>query len=304
MNNSNPPASQTEEEPGGVGLPAPCVFVNGEAVTNVPVADRGFQYGDGLFETLSVTNGRIEFWNRHMARLAEGCARLALPAPDIDVLANEVEVLLNGQRAVEGVDAGVLKIMVTRGTGGRGYRMPDPIEATRVVSFHAAPDYPASFARDGIRVVVCQTRLAEQKRLAGIKHMNRLENVLARAEWDDPAIAEGLMCDEAGRVIEGVMTNLFCVNDGTLLTPDLSRCGVAGIIRGLVMEIAEEKGIPCRQADISLKEALASDDLFLTNSVIGLWPIRYVGDQSFAIGPVTAKIRLALMDRRSAETKA
>jgi len=301
---SKQPVIPEDEERAGVGLPAPCVFVNGEAVTTVSVADRGLQYGDGLFETIAVAGGRLEFWDRHMARLIEGCSRLSLPAPDIEALANEAGILLNGQRVVEGVDAGVLKIMVTRGTGGRGYRMPDPIEATRIVSFHPAPDYPAAFARDGIRVTVCETRLAEQKQLAGIKHLNRLENVLARAEWDDPAIAEGLMCDQAGRVIEGVMTNLFCVTDGALRTPGLSRCGVAGIIRTLVMEIAEEKGIDCREADIPLKEALASDNLFLTNSVIGLWPIRAVADQSFAIGPVTTKIRLALIDRRRAETKA
>jgi len=301
---NNQPINPADEGLGGVGLPAPTVFVNGEAVTTVPVADRGFQYGDGLFETVAVANGGLEFWDRHMARLIEGCARLALPAPDIEALVNEVEVLLNGQRLIEGIDSGVLKVMVTRGTGGRGYRMPDPIQATRIVSFHPAPDYPAAFARDGIRVTVCETRLASQPRLAGIKHLNRLENVLARAEWDDPAIVEGLMCDEAGRVVEGVMTNLFCVTDGVLRTPDLSRCGVAGIIRDLVMEIAEEKGIACRQGDIPLKDALASDDLFLTNSVIGLWPIRAVADQSFAIGPITTKIRLALIDRRRAETKA
>jgi 4-amino-4-deoxychorismate lyase len=264
------------------------MLVNGVPETRVPIADRGFQYGDGLFETIAVTDGRLEFWGRHMARLAQGCGRLGLPAPDAALLRREAERLC-AQTA-----RGVLKIMVTRGIGGRGYRLPDEVRPTRVLSLHPAPDYPADVAARGVQARVCETRLAIQPRLAGLKHMNRLEQILARAEWREPEITEGLMLDTEGAVIEGTMTNLFAVGGRGLRTPDLSSCGVAGIVRAVVLDLAREMKIPCRTERLVLVDVLAADEIFLTNSVIGIWPVARLGDKVFGVGEVTRRLAAAL----------
>lgn len=268
--------------------PAPPMLVNGESADTVAVADRGFQYGDGLFETIKVTGGIPEFWGRHMARLNEGCRRLAIPAPDGALLRREAEELCAGAANA------VLKIIVTRGTGGRGYRPPERAIPTRVVALYPAPDYPPEFWRQGVRVRLCETRMSRQPRLAGIKHMNRLEQVLARGEWTEGHIAEGVMLDTQGLAIEGTMTNLFLARDGALVTPDLSRCGVAGIIRAVLLELAEKNGIETQVRDISQDALESADEIFLTNSVVGVWPVRELGTREYYPGPVTEQLRHAL----------
>jgi 4-amino-4-deoxychorismate lyase len=115
--------------------------------------------------------------------------------------------------------------------------------------------------------------LAEQPTLAGIKHLNRLEQVLARAEWSDPAIAEGLMLDQSSRLIEGTMSNVFLVRGGVVYTPRLHRCGVAGIVRELVLQRLAAECAPVREADLTLDDVSAADEVFLTNSLIGIWPV-------------------------------
>ena len=266
------------------------MLVNGAAETRVPATDRGFQYGDGLFETIALNDGRLEFWGRHMARLGRGCARLGLPAPDAALLRREAERLC-AQRA-----EGVLKIMVTRGTGGRGYRLPDEVRPTRVLSLHPRPGYPADVADRGVRLRVCETRLAIQPRLAGLKHMNRLEQILARAEWREPEIAEGLMLDADGAVVEGTMTNLFVASGAGLRTPDLSYCGVEGIMRAVVLDLADELEIPCSKERLALGDVLAADEVFLTNSVIGIWPVTRLGDKTFAVGGISRRLAAALAE--------
>ena len=225
-----------------------------------------------------------------MARLIKGCARLSLPPPCEEDLLREATLLCNGARACENVEKGILKIIITRGAGGRGYRLPEDVQPTRILSFHPFPQYPSENAGEGVKVRVCDLRLADQSALAGVKHLNRLENILARCEWDDPKIAEGLLCDGAGMVIEGIMSNLFVVKDGGLFTPDVSRCGVEGIIRGVVMELAGEAGLACLQRDIPLKDVMDADEIFLTNSALGIWPVRELDGKVFGVGPLTRKL--------------
>ncbi len=272
-------------------------LLNGERRHCVDASDRGFQYGDGVFETLEVFQGHPLFFQRHYQRLQKGCERLLIPAPDRSVLQAEAAQLC------EGVERGVLKIIVTRGRGGRGYRQPDKLEPTRLLSLHPFPDYPECFYRDGIVVRFCDQRLAINPALAGIKHLNRLEQVLARAEWQSDEIQEGLMLDYAGHVIEGTMSNLFWVKDGVLHTPALVDCGIVGIVREIVVDLAlSNKIVVCEQQFGSLS-VLAADELFVTNSVIGVWPIRQVERQCFDVGRITRAIQQGYAWAREADIK-
>lgn len=264
------------------------ILVNGKATDSLSALDRGLQYGDGLFETLRVSGGTPRHWERHMARLTRGCRRLGMPSPPVEQLAAEA------RQVCEGGQGGVLKIIVTRGGAGRGYRPPEAPTPSRIVARLPAPGYPASFGQDGVAVRVCDTRLGMNPALAGLKHLNRLEQVLARAEWQAPDIAEGLMCDTQGRVVEGTMSNVFAVRDGHLLTPELSQCGVAGITREVVLELAARLAIPARECSLEIEDLMQSQEMFLTNSLIGIWPVRRLVDCSFALGPVTRRLASAL----------
>lgn len=260
------------------------ILVNGQETTDVDVNDRGFNYGDGLFETIAVRGGQPLLWRRHMVRLGEGCERLGIAAPDGAVLDKEARQLCDG------VDQAVLKIIVTRGVGGRGYSPAGCGRPTRVTAVYPWPQYPPRFFDDGVALRLCRTRLATGGALTGLKHLNRLEQVLARGEWDDPAVPEGLMLDGEDHIVEGTMTNVFMVFDGVLTTPALDRAGVAGVMRGLVLDTAQRAGIACSIRDISLQELSAAEEVFVCNSVIGVWPVISVDRRVFSPGPVTRRI--------------
>ena len=264
------------------------MLINGQDSVTLSAQDRGLLYGDGLFETLAVHNGAPLRWERHLQRLMLGCERLGIPCPDVTTLTVESLELCKGQNRA------VLKLIVTRGVGGRGYRAPAQPQVTRILACHPWPDYPPEHARDGVRVRLCNTRLAQQPALAGIKHLNRLEQVLARAEWNDAEIAEGLLFDSEDHVIEATMSNLFLVSAGQLATPDLSDCGVAGIMRAMIIETAAKLGISCSIRPVTRTELFGASELLLCNSLIGLWPVRQFDAQSRVPGPVTRRLQQAL----------
>jgi len=260
------------------------LLVNGKPDTHIFASDRGLHYGDGLFETIAITGGEPCLWKQHMARLKLGGRRLGINVPESNLLYSEIlhEIGVNTR--------GVVKIILTRGEGTRGYRPATSSAATRVINFSSWPNYPDAASRDGVVARICNTRMGSNSTLAGMKHLNRLEQVMARMEWQDHDIAEGLMLDGAGQVIEGTMSNLFMVKDGELLTPDLTNSGVAGVMRGLVIEIARDLNIPVKITDIRLPAMLQADGLFLTNSLIGVWPIRKIAEQSFKLNAIDSNL--------------
>ncbi len=267
------------------------VLIDGLPARAVSIADRGLHYGDGLFETLPIVAGVARHWDRHLERLRLGCSRLGIPCPDEALLGADLDTLCTG------VDRAVLKLIVTRGTGGRGYRPPEACEPTRMFARYPWPSYPPGLYRTGIVARVCATRLARNLDLAGIKHLNRLEQVLARREWGDPEVHEGLMLDTGGHVIEGTMTNLFLVRSGRLVTPDLSECGVLGIMRGLCIEAAGCAGIETEVRPVELAEMQTADHAFLCNSLVGIWPIRELrGEEThrYAACDVVARVTAAM----------
>jgi 4-amino-4-deoxychorismate lyase len=261
------------------------VLIDGHPGECLPVTDRGLSYGDGLFESLALADGGPCLWERHLERLAAGCRRLGIPAADPGLLRHEAVQAIAGRRD------GVLKVILTRGSGGRGYR-PDPAaRSRRILQWFPAPGYPPTWSVEGVQTRFCATALGRNPLLAGIKHLNRLEQVLARAEWSDPAIAEGLMLDSEGLVIEGTMSNLFVEREGRLLTPRLDRAGVAGVVRALVLEQARAQGISCDERDLAPQDLLEADALFFSNSLIGIWPVRRLGERRFGLGALTLALR-------------
>jgi len=248
------------------------MLVNGAPGNTINAADRGLAYGDGVFRTLRMRAGRPVCWGRQYAKLQHDCGALKIPCPAAPLLSAELQQI--GKTQTEGV----AKIIITRGVSARGYAPSDQSEATRIVSITPSTAYPAEYAKHGVRMHVCQVRLGHQPLLAGIKHLNRLENVLAAGEWQDQDIPEGILSDFAGNVICGTRSNLFMVRDGVLCTPDLARCGVAGVQRERVMEWARQQGVTCKVADLRMEELLQADEIFLVNSVFGLWPVRELAD--------------------------
>ncbi len=240
------------------------VLVNGVAGATVDALDRGLQYGDGLFETLAVRDGRVRLLDLHLERLRDGCRRLGLQAPPADLLVREVAM-------VAPVSPAVVKVIVTRGPAGRGYRPPPRPTQTRIVAAFQYPAYPAAWREDGVRARICVTRMADSPALAGLKHLGRLEQVLARAEWHDESVAEGLMLDARGHVACGTQSNLFLAMGGELRTPAVDRCGVSGVMRRAVFEWSLGRGQPAAEATIRPGDLLEADEAFVTNAVIGAW---------------------------------
>jgi 4-amino-4-deoxychorismate lyase len=264
-------------------------WVDGQPAETLAVTDRGLAYGDGLFETIAVTAGVPSLLDRHLARLSQGCARLGIACDEPAIRAE----LLAFSRVL---GDGVAKLILTRGDGLRGYAPPQPSQSRRILQGGAKPDYPKANAEQGVRLFPCATRLAEQPALAGLKHLNRLEQVLARGEWQDAEHAEGLMRDGSGRVIEGVYSNLFLVKDGRLSTADLSRCGVAGVMRAELLATAATLGLGCEVRDLGFDELFAADEVFLCNSLYGIWPVRALQARDWPVGPLTRKLQAIARD--------
>lgn len=265
----------------------PSVLVNGKPMPTIDPLDRGLAYGDGLFRTIRVANGKPTFWDRHVAHLADGCKRLGIPTIEPGVLEAEGAALF-----ADGGD-GVLKIIVTRGVGGRGYRPPENSEPARVLVRFPLPPSPPVLPNGGVRVRLCATRVAIQPATAGIKTLNRLDQVLARAEWNEADIFEGLMLDTEGFVVGGTMSNLFVMLGGRLYTPAIDRAGIAGVMRGAVIDAARSAGIEPMEARLSLSALAQADEAFLTNGVVGVVPIGDLLGRALAIGAITRRFQSA-----------
>ncbi|WP_022948766.1 aminodeoxychorismate lyase [Methylohalobius crimeensis] len=264
------------------------VWINGRPHRWVDAADRGFQYGDGLFETFRIHRGVPLFWQRHMDRLRRGCERLDLPFPSSELLRREADT------ACMGLPEGVLKFQLTRGSGGRGYTPPQETQPTRVWRLHPLPDGLEELRKRGARVRLCHTRLGINPALAGIKHCNRLEQVLARKEWNDPSVYEGLMCDGEGFLVEGTLSNVFWRRSGVLITPRVDRCGVAGVVRAWVLDRARQWNAAVKEVRARPEVLAEAEEVFLTNSVIGVIPVVAGVDRpvrgSWPVGSFTARL--------------
>jgi 4-amino-4-deoxychorismate lyase len=243
------------------------VWINGRASTAVDHRDRGLQYGDGVFETMRVRCRRVRLLDYHLERLYEGCRRLKIGAPNARMLRRELV-----RRAAQRSEA-VLKLIVTRGIGTRGYRPSGRERCTRVISLHSL----ARTAKlEPVTVHMCHTRLGINPDLAGLKTLNRLESVMARGEWKDARVWEGLMRDVEGNVVCGTMSNLFVRRGSFLLTPMLDRCGIAGVMRRWVLEQAQSLRLQALEGRLRWEDFGEAEEVFMTNAVAGIVPVAVI----------------------------
>jgi len=245
------------------------MWVDGQMSEHVPVSDRGLNYADGLFETMRIVDGVIPLIDGHLERLMRDAARLRLPVPEQSALRGELGL------AAAGTAAGVLKLVLTRGSGGRGYAPPAAASPRRIISIHSLPEYPGAWYQQGVCVRMCDTVLGSSPAIGGVKHLGRLEQVLASQEPSDGA-AEGLMHDAQGRIIEGIRSNLFLVKARRLLTPDVSLSGVAGVMREMIIELAPTLDLEVEITSVRREDLQCADELFLSSSIFGIWPVREI----------------------------
>lgn len=270
-------------------------LVNGKWSSAIDVQDRGLAYGDGLFETVLWYQGDLPHWPRHLDRLRRGCERLDIPF-EADVIQAQLKLFL--QSLAERADTphkAIIKLILTRGVGGRGYT---PLSAAAIrpnLVVQVLPYQTSPWAETGVELVPCRMRLSQNASLAGIKHLNRLEYILAAKDSGD--LSEGvfpLLQDTADRVIETLHHNLFIFRNQQLWTPDLQACGVEGVLRE---HLVAHSPFSVQVARLSLADVLAADEVFICNSVRGIWPVNRFMDRQWPIGEVTLRLQQDLRQR-------
>lgn len=266
------------------------VLVDGVRVETVSAFDRGLHFGDGLFETIACRNGVPRFLALHLERLALGCERLKIGVPGLEDARAEILELARG------VDRAIVKVMVTRGVAiARGYARAGSERATRITIRYSWPHADPAQLHDGVLVRTCELHLGENPLLGGLKHCNRLEQILARAEWPaDSDISEGILFSSSGKLVCGTMSNLFLVRDSSVLTPRIDSCGVAGVMRRVVLSEAQRAGIASQECELGARDLLGAQEIFLTNARIGIWPVRGLDGRRLEVGPVTRRLQTLL----------
>jgi 4-amino-4-deoxychorismate lyase len=270
-------------------------WINGEPGRLLPLTERGLQFGDGLFETMRVAQGRLPLWDYHRARLFSGAKRLGIVF-DGEELQQQLQQFLSKLPASDAV----VKITLTRGRSERGYAVSDGVPPSIILQSFPYAAKPRLWYEQGARLSVCETRLGLNPLLAGIKHLNRLEQVLARRELDGSAIADGLMLDIEDNLVDGCASNVFWVTDGVVHTPDLSRCGVAGVMRQCILDKLAEWGVPTRIAHFKLQSLSDAQEVFVCSSLIGCLPVGAIDDRQWSVGELSRRIMREVEERYAA----
>ena len=269
-------------------------LVNGNFDQAISPFDRGFSYGDGIFRTLKIVNGLPQHWPQHYQKLVADCAVIGIVCPSAELLMSDflqlfvIDATLN-EVATDKV--AVAKIIITRGESKRGYAPPAITTPMRVILKSAMRQYADVNYAEGVRLHVCETKLAAQPKLAGIKHLNRLENVMARMEWQDETHFDGLMLDQQDNVIECTMSNIFARFNDTLVTPDLSQCGVAGITRQAIIGLSDPLKLKIEITQLSLQRLIEADEVIICNSLYGAFQVRNILNTSWSPQTLAKKIR-------------
>jgi 4-amino-4-deoxychorismate lyase len=262
------------------------MLTNGQLIQTVATTDRGLHYGDGLFETIAQVDGQLQYWPEHFERLQKSAARLGMQCPPEQAWLDDIASLKPEPTCV-------IKLMLTRGQGQRGYAVDASHIPTRLAFKSEYPTVKA-WQDQGMDVILCNTPVSINPALAGMKHLNRLDNVLAATEVKTAGADEGIMCDPHGNVICGTRSNVFMVEGDALITPNLDKAGIAGVMRAQVIQKANALGWQVQENQVSLHNLTSANSVFVTNSVIGLCPVKTVAGHTFMIGPRIRALQEAL----------
>lgn len=264
-------------------------YVNGKPEQSISVSDRGLSYGDGLFETILCLDGRLILLEEHLGRLARDCQRLDI-ALDAKALSDELAILSANIKDAS-VTTGVVKIIVTRRFTGRGYAYAKNTGSNRLLQYYAGLSYPVKNLQ-GVRLSLCDHRLPSNKQLAGIKHLNRLDQVIAQNAIKKPFCQEGIVFGAGGEVIECVSSNIFIINEGCLLTPDLGCAGVQGVMRDYILsEVATDLKLATSVKKLYIDDLMSANEVFVCNSVFGLWPVVAINVKEYLCGEATVAVQ-------------
>lgn len=263
-------------------------LVNGSFDHAISPIDRGFAYGDGIFRTMLMRNSLPDHWPLHYQKLVADCAVIGIVCPSAELLISDLQQMF----AID--EIAVAKIVITRGEGARGYAPPAVTSPMRVVIKSPMPQYSVNYIANGVNLHVCDIRLAHQPKLAGIKHLNRLENVMARLEWRDEHIFDGLLLDQRGNVIECTMSNVFARFGDTLITPDLSLSGVAGITRQHILGLSAVLKLDIMVNHLTFEALLKADEVVICNSLYGAFQVSQIGETIMPKQHLAKTIRSAL----------
>ncbi|MET0984460.1 MAG: aminodeoxychorismate lyase [Steroidobacteraceae bacterium] len=260
-------------------------WLNGEPIVDpehaLALTNRGLHYGDGVFETMHLFDGQIRFLDAHVERATEGCARLGMALSTARLLQELTCLPLQTQPSI-------VKLVLVRSGAGRGYRPAPNSEAMRLVLL-----YPWTEASPTVRAQWCAARWSRNSQLAGLKHLNRLEQVLAQQELRD-GVDEGLMLDTEGEVVSATSGNVFLVRQGKLCTPDLRLCGVNGVMRRQVLGAAKATGLSVEECALWPADFEHAEEAFITNALRGIRPIVQLDEQRWPIGPMAQQLRRTL----------
>jgi len=283
-------------------------LINGKFKDSISVLDRGLAYGDGFFETMlwkrkhpgaTFDSAGVEFWQRHVKRIKKGCHLLQIKFPNPSTLIKYKQKILS-RACNSGLKDGILKILITRGQGGRGYKFEKNITPTVIFLVFPKKKIGQNFFDKGVKVRFCKSSLSTNNDFAGLKHLNRLDSVLARSEWVDDYF-EGILLDQQENLIEGTMTNIFFIKKNKLYTPSIIDSGIEGIMRGVVMESYKNFFKKIKLTKIHKKDLENFDEMFLTNSVLKILPVRQMGRKKFKISENTKNFMNFLRTKKNLE---
>ena len=267
-------------------------LINGKFKDSISVLDRGLAYGDGFFETMQWLGKNneslqgVEFWNRHVKRIIKSAKILKIKIPNKNIFAEYKNKILTAAQKKD-IYEGILKIIITRGVGGRGYSYENNMKPTIIfiVFPNATPKQIES-----VNVKICKSTISDNVDISGLKHLNRLDSVQARSEWNNKNIFEGIFIDNNENILEGTMTNIFFVKNKSLVTPSIISSGINGIMREVVLVYGKKFFNEIIIREIRKHEIENFDEMFLTNSIIKVLPVKKCGKKKFTISNATKKL--------------
>lgn len=251
-------------------------LINGHAQDQLAVSDRATQFGDGSFTTARIVDGNICHLEAHLQRLQVACEKLRIAFSHWSTLRQEMTMLATGH------DSGVLKVIISRGSGGRGYSAMNCQAATRILSVSAYPAYYSQWRKQGITLTLSPIPLGRNPYLAGLKHLNRLEQVLIRSHLEQTDADEALVLDSEGWVTECCAANLFWRKGNVVYTPRLDQAGVNGIMRQFCIRLLAQSSYQLVEVQASLEESLQADEMVICNALMPVMPVCACGDVSFS----------------------